>query len=184
MGRVHSSPGPADGEGKGWGSLVGTRTGGLCEPHPSQRSALESLAGLRSGSEGAVVTVARSKGAGRQSNLCPNDQSLLGRRIEQRLRSTRIPLLHIISWPVSDDSPSEFHQMHQNGNLKGMSTLLLAAGQQGKFMKTQFCSCGGAVFTDCFCSCSQHTNFFTDNSGENRQVQLHWSSKRSRAKFH
>ena len=78
VGRVHSSPGPADGEGKGWGSLVGTRTGGLCEPHPSQRSALESLAGLRSGSEGAVVTVARSKGAGRQSNLCPNDQSLLG----------------------------------------------------------------------------------------------------------
>ena len=39
------------------------------------------------------------------------------------------------------------------------------------------------MFTDCFCSYSQHRNVFTDISGENRQVQLHWSSKRYRAKF-
>ena len=46
----------------------------------------------------------------------------------------------------------------QNISSKGISTLLLAAGPQGKLMKTQSGSCGGAVFTKCSCSCPPHGN--------------------------
>ena len=46
----------------------------------------------------------------------------------------------------------------QNGSLKSLSTLLLAAGQQRKLMKTQFGQ-QWRVFTNFFCSCSQHGKF-------------------------
>ena len=46
----------------------------------------------------------------------------------------------------------------QNGSSKGISTLNLAAGQQGKLMTMHLGSGGGAVFTNCSCSSPSYGN--------------------------
>ena len=61
------------------------------------------------------------------------------------LIASQIPTIH---WMILKNQ-----QMRRS---EGISTLLLISGLQGKLMSSG--SCGGAVFTNCSCSCPPHGN--------------------------